>query len=153
MVKKTLLLLLLVFVIIQFFKPAKNISATASTANITDYYTTSDEVKTLLKDACYDCHSNNTEYPWYSNIQPLSWVLSNHVVKGKKKFNFDDFMNYSQKRKDHKLDELVDEIKEGEMPLKPYSLLHKEARLTDVQKQQIIDWANNVRTQIAQEPK
>lgn len=153
MVKKILLLLLLVFVIIQFFKPAKNISATASTANITDYYTTSDEVKTLLKDACYDCHSNNTEYPWYSNIQPLSWVLSNHVVKGKKKFNFDDFMNYSQKRKDHKLDELVDEIKEGEMPLKPYSLLHKEARLTDVQKQQIIDWANNVRTQIAQEPK
>lgn len=153
MVKKILLLLLLVFVIIQFFRPTKNVSTTASTANITDYYTTSEEVKTLLKNACYDCHSNITEYPWYSNIQPFGWVLSNHVVKGKKKFNFDDFMNYNQKRKDHKLDELVDEIQEGEMPLKPYALLHKEARLTDVQKQQLIDWANNVQTQIAQEPK
>lgn len=147
--KKTIFgIVILILAAIQVFSPKRNRSSLENKANITIHYQTSETVKYILKNACYDCHSNNTEYPWYSNIQPFAWFLNNHIKKGKKELNFDEFYNYPLKKQDEKLEELAEVIRKGEMPLKPYPLLHKAARLTEFQKQQLIDWSREIQNQI-----
>lgn len=135
-------------IVIQFFKPVKNISKEDYPSNITTHYETSPSVQYILTNACYDCHSNNSSYPWYSKVQPFAWFLANHINNGKKKLNFDEFYDYPLKKQDHKLEELTEVIRENEMPLKSYTILHEEARLTENQKQLLIDWANSIRDQI-----
>ena len=107
-----------------------------------------DTVKNLLQAACYDCHSNNTNYPWYTNIQPVGWWLNNHVEDGKNHLNFNEFVNIPPKgnrstkeRQLKKLEEIKETIEEGEMPLGSYTLIHKEARLNPEQKDEIVKWA------------
>ena len=92
--KRFLLLLLLVFIGIQFFRPAKNKSEGISANDITAKYAVPDDVKAILKTSCYDCHSNNTNYPWYSNIQPVAWWLKDHIDEGKRELNFSEFASY-----------------------------------------------------------
>jgi len=140
MLRKILLLLLVIFVIIQFFRPAKNLSDVFQANNIETKYPASAEVKATLQKACYDCHSNNTKYPWYSNIQPVAWWLNKHIKDGKKELNFDEFTNYDQRRQYHKLEEIEEQMKEGGMPLKSYTLIHKEAILTDAERDAIYAW-------------
>jgi len=141
------------FIVIQFFRPGLNVSTKVPEANITAHYATSESVQYILKNACYDCHSNNTEYPWYSKVQPITWFLADHVLKGKKKLNFDEFYTYPLKKQDHKLEELIEVVRDNEMPLKPYPVMHTDARLTEIQKQQLIDWAKGIREQIDLEGK
>lgn len=137
---------LVALIIIQFFRPEKN-----STDN-PDYVLAfesetkpSAEVKVILESACYDCHSANTEYPWYNNIAPVSFWLEEHIEHGKEHFNVSDWENYSPKKKDHKLEELIEEVEEGEMPLNEYTWTHKDARLTKEQRDMLILWAKEAR--------
>lgn len=139
-----LLFILIVFVIIQFFRPEKNISQAPQPANITNLYSTSKEVEAILKTACYDCHSNNTQYPWYVHIQPIGWFLSNHVHDGKQELNFDEFGNYRAARKLKKMEEVIEQVKEGEMPLSSYTFIHSNAKLNNQQKQLLIQWAEQI---------
>ncbi len=149
MIKKILIGLLLVLVAIQFIRPAKNQSAELSANDISRAYTISGEMQDLLKTSCADCHSNNTVYPWYSNVQPVAWWLSNHVNEGKKELNFSEFATYSPKKQAHKLKEVIEQVKEGEMPLNSYTWIHKNATLTDDQKLAISSWADALRKEIA----
>ena len=89
-----------------------------------------------LKDACYDCHSNSTNYTWYFNIQPVGMMMNRHITEGKKELNFSKF-----EIDPHKMEEIAEVIEENEMPLKSYRMLHKEARLDDTQKKELIEWA------------
>ena len=100
-------------------------------------------VMQILKTSCFDCHSNHTEYPWYSKIQPIGIWLANHINEGKRELNFSEFNNYKAKRKRHKLEEMVKEIKEREMPLSSYTIIHKNAILTNDQVQLLVDWAES----------
>ena len=137
---------LIAFVVIQFIRPEKNISESQDYVLAFETETTpSDEVKTILKSACYDCHSDNTKYPWYNNIAPVSFWLAEHIEHGKEELNFSDWENYSIKKKDHKLEELVEEVEEGKMPLDEYTWTHKDARLTVEQKDVLFEWAKNTR--------
>jgi Haem-binding domain len=140
--------LLFVFIVMQFFRPEKNVSSTLSANDITTKYAIPADVHTSLKTSCYDCHSNNTSYPWYSYIQPVAWYLDNHVKDGKKHFNFNEFASYSIGKQYRKLEEVKGEIEEGEMPMTSYTLIHGDAKLTADQKAGIATWVNTIRDSI-----
>lgn len=143
MVKKVLLLVSLIFIGMQFYRPEKNISKTYSTSIFEKETNPPTPILATLQSKCYDCHSNNTEYPWYNNIAPVSYWIDAHVVDGKKHLNFSNWEQYSTKKKDHKIEELVEEVQEGEMPLKEYAWTH--GSLTEDEKNGLIAWAERNR--------
>lgn len=146
--KRFFLLLLLAFVTIQFFRPAKNIAAGNSANDITAKYTVPQDVQAVFKASCYDCHSNNTSYPWYNNIQPVAWWLADHIKEGKKELNFSEFASYRIGRQYRKLEEINKEIEEGEMPLESYTIIHGNAKLSEQQKTSVTNWVNALRDSI-----
>ena len=129
--KKVALGILGLLVMIQFIRPEKNISEPFMTENdISKTYAINDDVHQILIKKCYDCHSNNTTYPWYNNIQPIAWWMAHHVNEGKDELNFSEFKTYSQKRANHKIEEISDAVNEGWMPLNSYLWIHHEAKIT-----------------------
>jgi hypothetical protein len=148
MLKKILLLLLAAMVIIQFFHPVKNIAAGEQPNSIATVTNVPADVKTILEKACNDCHSNNTVYPWYSKIQPVDWWLTDHINEGKREINFDEFATYNPRRQYRKMEEVIKQVKEGEMPLNSYTWIHKDAILTDTEKTLLINWAEGIRTEM-----
>jgi hypothetical protein len=141
-IKKTLLVLLVVIIAIQFIQTARNKSGQVLSADISKTYHPPKNVQAILKESCYDCHSNNTIYPWYSNIQPFGWWLASHIRRGKAELNFSEFGNYSSYKQRSKLFAIAKSIEDGTMPFPSYSLIHKNARLTKEQKGIVIDWAS-----------
>lgn len=150
MLKKVLVALLVVFIVIQFIRPGRNNSA-ASANDIGNHYAIPGDVQATLKRACYDCHSNNTTYPWYSNIQPFGWWLNNHIEEGKEELNFSEFATYKPKRQAHKLEEVAELTEEGEMPLESYTLIHRNAILKMEEKKAVVTWAKALQKQIENE--
>jgi Haem-binding domain len=151
MIKKIGYILLAALVIIQFIRPARNISTTASANHIANKYTTAPSVDAILEKACNDCHSNNTIYPWYANVQPVGLWLDHHVDEGKGELNFSEFLTYSPKKARHKMEEVMEQVKEGEMPLDNYTWLHANAKLTQEEKLELTTWANTIAKQITLE--
>jgi hypothetical protein len=141
-IKKILIFLLVILVAIQFFHPQKNISTAPSPNDITLHYSVPENVQGILKKSCYDCHSNNTVYPWYNNVQPVAWWLANHVNEGKHDLNFDEFAGYVPKRQYHALENIIQSQNDGWMPLDSYLWIHKDAILNQKQKQAVIAWAD-----------
>ena len=145
MLKKILIGLLIVLIIAQFFQPPHNNGQADGPNDLAHAVIVPAPVHSLLKTACYDCHSDQTNYPWYSKITPVNWWLKNHIDDGKKELNFSHFASYDAKRRDKKLHEIIETVKEHEMPLPSYLWIHNEAELTDEQRRQITDWASSVR--------
>ena len=148
MLRKILIALIVILVAIQFFRPEKNQAAGLSPNYITTKYTVPAEVHTVLKRSCFDCHSNNTVYPWYDNIQPVSWWLNHHIQEAKNELNFDEFTTYSPKKARHKLEEVGKSVTEGWMPLDSYLWIHHDAKLSPAEAKLVADWANGLRNQI-----
>jgi len=147
MFKKILLGLLLIFIVIQFIRPKKNNSG-EQPAYIGNVYNVPADVKVILDKACNDCHSNKTKYPWYSKIQPVSWWLNGHIRDGKKHLNFDEYTNRNLRYQYHKLEETAEEVKENHMPLSSYTWIHKDAILTEAEKNIFIAWADGIRNEM-----
>ncbi len=141
MKKKILYSLGAILLLIQFYRPQKNNFTGNPTVDITYSGSAPANVISVLKKACYDCHSNKTLYPWYAQIQPISSWLNNHIVEGKEELNFSIFEQYSVKKKIKKLNEIAEEIYEKRMPLKSYTILHSNAILTDNESQLVVNWA------------
>lgn len=143
MAKKIFYSVLVILVLIQFIRPEKNIhAAPAAMANdISKVFPTPEPVQQILKTSCYDCHSNNTVYPWYSNFQPVAGWLNHHVNEGKEEVNFNEFATYRPARQYKKLDEIIEQVKKEEMPLSSYTIVHKDAVLTKDQANLLMDWA------------
>ncbi len=136
--------------LIQLYQPARNISFEQDiTANFTRVYQVPNNVGAILRTSCYDCHSNNTNYPWYSYIQPARILMESHIKKGKENLNFSEFGNYSKRKQNNKLDRIVKQIKSNEMPLSSYTLIHKNASLSDIQKKEVLDWINKIKDSIS----
>ncbi|HUH74123.1 MAG TPA: heme-binding domain-containing protein [Chitinophagales bacterium] len=114
--RKILTVLLIVFIAIQFIRPAKNTHAVIESKKVTSLFETPRNVNNLLEVSCKDCHSNNTAYPWYNKIQPVMWFLTRHVNEGKKHLNFDEYGDYNVSRQYHKMEEIVEVLNEDEMP-------------------------------------
>ena len=142
LIKKILVVFVAVIIFLQFIRPGLNKSSQVLTTDITKVVTIPDTVLTLLKNACYDCHSNNTDYPWYSNIQPMGWFMAYHIKQAKEELNFSEFGSYSQRRQLSKLDGIANSIKDDIMPLNSYKIMHKSAQLSTDEKSLIIIWAH-----------
>ncbi|MGN6213877.1 heme-binding domain-containing protein [Parafilimonas sp.] len=146
--KRILLILLIILVAIQFIRSAKNMHPEAQTNNISKLYSVPDDVEAVLVKACNDCHSNNTHYPWYSNIQPVAWWLHNHVEDGKEELNFDEFASYPLAKQYHKLHEIEEQLDKNEMPLSSYTLIHTDAKLNNAEKNILITWSKHISKQM-----
>ena len=149
-IKPIAFVLLAALIIIQFFKPERNLSSSETIAanDISKLYPVPQEVASILKTSCYDCHSNNTHYPWYSNFQPVAWWLADHVKEGKGELNFSEFASYRIGNQYRKLEKMNSEVKEGEMPLESYTFIHGDAKLNPAQKEKLISWASEIRDSI-----
>ena len=139
-VKKIALAIGIIFIIIQFIQPAHNKSGQVLPNDFAKIYSAPSNVPSILQNACYDCHSNNTNYPWYSNIQPIAWIMARHISNGKEKLNFSSFGSNTTRKQISKLKEIVNQIKDGEMPITSYRLMHKNARLSQDEKTLLINW-------------
>lgn len=137
--------LLLILVLMQFYRPDKNSTQGDHTIDFISETNPPTEVKTVLEQSCYDCHSDNTNYPWYNNVAPISFWLANHIKEGKGHLNFSKWNSYDAKKKDHKLEEVEEMVSEGEMPLNEYTWTHEKARLSEEQRKVIIEWAQKTR--------
>lgn len=148
MLKRILVALFVILVILQAFRPDKNNVSANTTNSIAKNYAVPDSVKVILAKACNDCHSNKTQYPWYTNVQPVGWWIDDHIEDGKHHLNFDEFSNYRIAKQYKKLEECMDELKEGDMPIGSYTLIHKEAVLTEAEKQTLYNWCTDIRDSI-----
>ncbi|MDY2587776.1 heme-binding domain-containing protein [Winogradskyella aquimaris] len=153
MIKKSLkkvgLVLLVVLIIAQFFGPEKNDGDIASVEAFIADTNPPEDVQLIMKSACFDCHSDHTRYPWYNNITPVNYWLADHVKDGKKHFNVSKWTDYSVKKKDHKLEELAEEVEEGHMPLPSYTWTHRDAKLSKEQIEAIEAWVKTARMKYA----
>lgn len=143
MIKKILMVLLVALIVIQFIRPTKNISGEKSN-DISTKYKMSDTVRLVFDKACADCHSNKTKYPWYASVQPVAFWLNDHVMDGKRHFNLNEFTSYRIGKQNKKLEECIEQIEEGEMPLSSYTLIHKEAVLSENEKTTLINWCKSI---------
>jgi len=141
LVVKILLVIVILFIAIQFIPSSKNTDGRESATDISKSVSTPYKVQSVLRNACYDCHSNNTDYPWYSKIQPVRWMMDTHVKEGKEELNFSEFGSYSTRSQINKLKGIANSIKDNIMPLSSYKLMHKSANLSDEEKNLIINWA------------
>lgn len=146
--KKIFIALLVVLVVLQFFQIDKTNPAVDESKDFLKTQNTPEEIASIIKTSCYDCHSNESKYPWYSNVQPAGWFLKDHIDEGRRELNFSTFTDYELKRQDHKLEECIEYIEKDEMPLGSYTLVHREAALTEAQKNTLIEYFKSVRTKL-----
>jgi Haem-binding domain len=151
-IKTILLALLALLVISQFFQIDKTNPPHDASKDFIALQNPPQEIATLLQDACYDCHSHLTEYPWYTNVQPLAWWIKNHIEEARRHFNFSMWAGYNAKRKAHKAEELVEMVSEGEMPMNSFTWTHPEARLTNLQRKKMVDWLKTVESKEKKSP-
>jgi len=136
------LVIVIVLVGIQFIPTRSNQSSEVPSTDFVLTYKVSGEVGRILHTSCYNCHSNNTSYPWYSRVQPVGWFLQNHINKGKAELNFSEFGTYSLRKQKSKMKSIVSQVEKGEMPLSSYTFIHREARLSRENKKAVVDYLN-----------
>ena len=143
-IKYLLTFLLVVLMGIQFIPISLNHSMEVTADDFIRLNKVPKGVARILKASCYDCHSNNTNYPWYGLVQPTGWFLEKHIQKGKSALNFSEFGSYSTRRQNSNVRAVISQVKSGEMPLPYYSRIHGDARLTNEEKKAVIDYFNSL---------
>ena len=143
-VKISGLVLLIAFVVVQFVPTSLNQSDDIPQTDIMKTYDVPKQVEAIFKTSCYDCHSNNTNYPWYNKVQPMAWLLEDHINKGKEELDFSDFGSYSKRRQKSKLKSIRSQIEDDEMPLSSYTLIHRDAKLSESDKVMVVEWVNKI---------
>lgn len=147
-IRMTLIILLAVLIIIQFIRPVKNISKGTEVNNISAKYIIPPGVDSILKISCNDCHSNTTTYPWYWQVQPVTWFMNGHIADAKRKLNFSTFASYNISKQYKLFDDINKEVKSGDMPITSYTLIHRNAILNAAQKLAIASWTTFSRKEI-----
>ncbi|MGO4904558.1 heme-binding domain-containing protein [Flavobacterium sp. W20_MBD1_R3] len=129
-----------------FYQPARNLDyGQVLPSHFVKAYTVPFNVETILRTSCYECHSNNTEYPWYSYIQPARIFLDSHIKEGKENLNFSEWGNYSFRKQGNKLGRIIKQITSNEMPLTSYTLIHRNASLSGAQKEEAVHWIDKMK--------
>ena len=148
--KTVALALAIVFIAIQFYRPDRTTAPVVQAETLEATTQIPENVAQIFKRSCNECHTNQTNYPWYSNITPFSWLLQQHIDDGRAKLNFSIWNTYDAKKKARKLEEICDEITGGEMPLDQYLWLHRDAKLSGEEKKLLCDWAEAEKVKIKQ---
>lgn len=143
--------MLILFAGAQLFQPEKNEGKRNIETDLFQTTMVNDSIKTLFTTSCYDCHSNSTCYPWYSKLSPISWYLYDHVKAGKEALNFSEWGNYTDNEKISQLVDIGETVSDGEMPLKSFLIIHKEAKLSEEEIQKIVNWTEQEGMRIMEE--
>ena len=130
----------IVFITLQFFRIDYTQPESINENDFISMTNPPESVASILRTSCYDCHSNQTTYPWYSQIAPVSWWVGDHIHEGREELNFSEWGTFSEKRKAKKLHEIEEEVEEGEMPLKSYLIMHSESQLSEEQREELETW-------------
>lgn len=148
--KKIVLIAFGAFLLMQLYQPVR-VTDYEQVPNeyFTNVYSVPAKVETILKTSCYDCHSNKTNYPWYSKIQPIRMLMDGHIKEGRENLNFSEWGSYSSRKQGNKLDRISKQVKSGEMPLFSYTLIHRDAILTTIQKEELIRWVDKVKDSLS----
>ncbi len=149
--KKIILIVIVIVLAMQVIIIKKSVPETDSALEYVNMECPSAEIAGMVKTSCYDCHSYETRYPWYSNIAPVSWMLNHHIQEGREHVNFSIWGDYSSRRQRAVKAECMEVLEKGEMPLRGYTMIHKEARLPDDKKAVLIDWFNLQAEQLGQQ--
>ncbi len=139
--KWTVVVLAVVFAGIQFIRPAMTNPPIDETKTIQAKVNVPPDVDAILTRSCNDCHSNKTNWVWYSNFAPVSWRMADHVNDGRRNLSLSEFGTYTSKKAGRKLEEMCEQVKSGEMPVWDYLIMHPAARLSDADKQTLCDWS------------
>jgi hypothetical protein len=129
-------------IVIQFFRPEKNQDRTEQKYDLQQVSSVPDSLASILVSSCYDCHSNYTEYPWYSRISPVSWYLDKHIREGKEDLNLSEYGLLDKAGKIGVLSDMYDVLEAGSMPLQSYLLIHRDASLSQDEIDGLLDWAD-----------
>ena len=138
--KKISLGIAIALLFIQSFRIDKSTKPVDPSRDLISLTSPSTDVNQLLKTTCYDCHSNQPTFPWYTNIAPVSWWIKHHIDEGCQHLNFSEWGAFTPKRKHHKLEECVEMLENSEMPMSSYTWMHNEAKLTDAQRLLLVEW-------------
>jgi hypothetical protein len=141
-IKLALLLLVVLLIVLQFFQPERNQGSIVEEGDFITEASLPDSLAAILINSCYDCHSNHTEYPWYSRISPVWWYLHKHIVDGKEELNLSEFGDFSKAEKIGALTDLYDALEAGTMPLQSYILIHGDARLSQEEVDALLEWVD-----------
>ena len=137
-------LVVAIVLVIQVIPVERNVSTVPAGQSFERTEKVPANVAAILKVSCYDCHSNNTRYPWYSELQPGAYFMAQHIKEGKEELNFDEFNNYSKRRKKAKIKSIISQIEKDEMPLRSYRMMHGNARLSADEKKELLDFFNTI---------
>ncbi len=146
------IVLCVAFVAIQFYRPSKINPPIVAAETLEATTEIPETIHAILKRSCSDCHSNETVYPWYSNISPFSWLVVDHIKEGRSEFNISVWNTYSAKKKRHKLDEVCEQVTSGAMPHNQYLWIHRDALLSQEDKKILCDWAETKKAKIEELP-
>ena len=144
-VKIIAIIALVGFVGIQFIPTERNQSYTVPETDFMLVHNVPETIQKKLQVSCYDCHSNNTQYPWYNKIQPAAWFLEDHIKEGKAELNFNEWDSLSSRRKSSKLRSIIKQIESGEMPLDSYTLIHKDAKFSEAEAEELINFITQLK--------
>ena len=144
------IILFVVFVGIQFVRPALTNPPVDESQTILARAKVPPDVAAILDRSCRDCHSNKTVWPWYTHVAPVSWWLKNHVDHGRKDLNLSEWGKLPADRQDRKLRQICDEVQDGNMPLASYLPMHPAAKLSDQDKKILCDWTDQEREKLSQ---
>lgn len=145
---KILLGLALLLIVLQFFGPDTSVPEYDGSKDLLTIHQPPQKISAIIQSACYDCHSYQTNYPWYSSIVPVSWWLQDHIDEGRDEFNLSLWADYPAERADHKLEEAVELVDEEEMPLPSYTWIHSDARLSDQERRELSEWFTSLRDEL-----
>jgi len=138
--KKILSGVIILLVLIQFVRIDKTNPKIIPENDFINITNPSEDIAMVLKNSCYDCHSNESTYPWYTNIAPISWWIKHHINEGRRHINFSEWGDYPLDKLNHKLEECYEEIEEGKMPMTSYTIAHPDAKMTTEQKNKLKEW-------------
>ena len=145
------LVLAVAFIAVQFYRPDRTNPPVMESETLEAATQIPENVQAILKRSCNDCHSNQTNYPWYSNVSPFSWLLVNHINDGRRHLNLSVWATYDAKKKHRKLEEICEQVKMGEMPLNQYLWIHRDANLSDADRTLLCDWAQTEKNKISEQ--
>jgi flavodoxin len=147
-VKIIAIVLLVAFVGIQFIPTTRNQSDSVPSTDFMLVNNVPKNIQNKLQVSCYDCHSNNTQYPWYNKVQPVAWFLEDHIKEGKAELNFNEWDSLSTRRKTSKLRSIIKQIENGEMPLDSYTFIHRDAKFSEAEAEEIINWVTQLKNSL-----
>lgn len=138
---KLIYILMAIFLIIQFIRPQRIELPEDNSKDISVSLHVPDEIRKILRKSCYDCHSNQPEYPWYSHIMPAGWMIASDIENGREKLNFSEWSNYTPSDQKILLGKICGKVVSGQMPHWKYLIIHKSAELNEEEKEKLCKWS------------